>query len=212
MFASMVRSVRALALMAALPLCGASASTVLTLSDLSSDETSADLLDARLLFDVGGSELTFTATNDTPLGAGYDINAIFFNGSANVEGLSLIAPVAGWTLVFDERADGFGTFDFALINDRGNDTGEILPGESLTFSLAIAGSGPFEDADFTTNLSSIPPGNNPSISAAKFVSGPGGDSAFGAVVPEPGTAVLVLCGLGAVSQLRRRHRLHVRRG
>ena len=43
----------------------AQAGTVLTLSDLSSDETNPDVLNATLVFSVMGSELTLAATNDT---------------------------------------------------------------------------------------------------------------------------------------------------
>ena len=42
---------------------------VLTLSDLSSDETDPEVLDATSIFDVVGSSLLFTASNDiTPAG------------------------------------------------------------------------------------------------------------------------------------------------
>ena len=124
-------------------LSAAAPAAVLTLSDLSSDETSADLLDATYIFEVVGPSLLFTASNDTPQVGGYDLTAIYFNARANVTGLTLDPAVAGWTLLTGERADGFGVFDFALISVSGNDEMEIQPGESLAFTFDITGTDPF---------------------------------------------------------------------
>ncbi len=200
-----IRSLASVLAVLAFGIEAARAGSTLRLSDFSSDQTSAGDLDATLEFSVTGSTLTLTVTNDTPIGTGFDIADIFFNALPHVTGLSLNPAVEGWTIVLDERADGFGTFEFALMSDQGHhDPGEIGPQQTLDFEFDISGSGPFADADFTTQLSSIPPGNRPSLAAMKFVNGPGDDSAFGAVIPEPSTVALLLAGVGLLSRRSRR--------
>ena len=186
----------------------ADAGPVLTLSDLSSDETSPEDLDATLAFDVLGDRLILLITNDTAGHDVFDISEIYFNSMDNETGLVLSLPVPGWNLFRDQRADGFGTFDFALLSDLGNDPAEIIPGASLSFTFDVAGIDPVTAVNFASDLSEIPPGEHPVVAAAKFVNGPGDDSAFGAVIPEPGTAVLFLfaCGLAISSAKQKSHR------
>ena len=193
-------------------LSAAAPGAVLTLSDLSSDETDPELLDATFIFDVVGSSLLFTASNDTPPVGGYDLTAIYFNARSNVTELILDPAVPGWTFHTGESADGFGVFDFALISDSSNDEAQIQPGESLAFTFDIVGTTPFVNDDFTTEFSVIPPGEHPALAAAKFQSGPGDDSAFGAVVvPEPATLLLGLIGAGMICHMGRgRRQAHVR--
>ena len=75
----------------------------------------------------------------------------------------------------------------------------IGPSESVTFVFTISGVGPFSDADFIQ-------GNvNGLTAAAKFVNGPGDDSAYGAV-PEPSTALLLASGLILLGARRRSRR------
>ena len=75
----------------ALPLAWASPAAALTivLSQFSSDETPAEVLDATLEISVAGDQLTLTLTNDTTAPDEYDITEIFFNGASNVTGLTL---------------------------------------------------------------------------------------------------------------------------
>jgi hypothetical protein len=176
---------------------------VLTLSDLSSDETTAEDLDARLVFEVVGDALTLTAINDTLPPAGFDITAIYFNASPKIAGLSLAPSLQGWDLHTNRKADGFGRFDFAIISDLGNDPLEIAPQDSLTFTLAISGQPSVAVADFTSDFSTIPPGDHPVLAAVKFQNGPGDDSAFGGVVPEPGTLLLAMLGVTLLGRRRR---------
>jgi hypothetical protein len=178
----------------------ARAGTTLTLSDMSSDETSAADLSATLTFNVSAETLTLLVTNETDAATGFDISEVYFNAALDVTGLSLIPEVPGWTLLENQRADGFGTFDFGLLSDLGNDPAEIGPTESLEFNFEITGMSPFDDVYFTTKFSSIPPGEHPALAAAKFVSGPGDDSAFGAVIPEPATLLLMLLGSGLIAR------------
>lgn len=181
------------------------AGTTLRLSDLSSDETKAADLSATLMFAVDGGELALTVTNDTVPIEGFDLDAIYFNSMNSVSELLLSPPLTGWSLLRNQRADGFGIFDYALLTDLGNDPAEIGPTESVTFVFEITGIGPFADTNFTTAFSAIPPGEHEAIAAGKFVNGPGDDSAFGAVIPEPGTALLLLFGSAiAGRRLRRR--------
>jgi len=182
----------------------ADAQSVLRLSDVSSDRTAATDLNGTLEFFVSGSTLSLTARNDTDLVTGFDLDAIYFNALPNVTSLSLAPGQTGWMLTPEASADGFGVFDYALINDRGNDPNEIGPQDSLTFGFDILGTGPFLDTDFTTEFSSVPPGDTPALAAAKFINGPGDDSAYGAVVPEPTTALLTLLGGATLLWSRRR--------
>ena len=185
---------------------GALAGVALTLSDASSDETDAEMLDATLTFTVLDGTLTLTVRNDTAGADAFDISAVYFNVGADIADLSLVLGEPGWSLLPRQRADGFGRFDFALLSVRGNDPDEIAPGESSSFILDIEGAGSFHDLDFTTDFRALPPGSTPSIAAAKFVNGPGDDSAFGVVVSEPGTALLISICLGLLGR-RSRHRV-----
>lgn len=92
------------------------------------------------------------------------------------------------------RVGKFGQFKFALkaFQFAPPLENDIAPGESVVFSFAISGSGPFADTDFTSEVSQNPPGNTPSRAAAKFVNGPNGDSAFGATQTDPVSGLLTL--------------------
>jgi hypothetical protein len=188
---------------------GAQASTI-TLSDLSSDSTPAGDLDATYQFSISGpSELTLTATNTTGVTA-FNINEVYFNAAGNVTGLFLTGvthSAAGsvtpaWAPVQTAvSVAGFGDFDFGLVGSVGqNDPSLIGPGEWVDFVFTISGTGPFDMSDFVVANAS---GN---IAAGKWVNGPGDDSAFGAAVPEPGTAVLVALGLLGLGWAGRRRR------
>lgn len=180
------------------------AGTVLTLSDFSSDETSAEVLDATLAFSVTGSVLTLSVSNETSSPNPFDLSAIYFNATPEVSGLALTGAPAGWELLVGQSADGFGTYDFALQSDLNASSGKIASGDVRDFIFDISGSGPFLETFFTTEFSTIPPGEIPGLVAAKFVSGPNDDSAFGVTVPEPATLVLMLGGMLTVG-LRKRH-------
>ena len=182
----------------------AQAGATLALSEFSSGGIMPADLAGALDFTVDGSVLTLTVTNDTSIATGFEMDAIYFNGLANVTGLSIVSASDGWTLETDEKANGFGRFDFALESARGHDPNEVVPQSSQVFVFDIIGSGSFEDTDFTSAFSTIPPGNMSSIAAVKFVSGPHDDSAYGAVVPEPATLLLMLSGATMLLFLRRR--------
>jgi hypothetical protein len=185
---------------------------MIPISGFSSDSTSAQALAATLEFEVSGSTLTVTVSNETD-GTGhgeYKINRIYFNATSRVSALTLVSP-SGWDLETDVKGGGkFGRFDFGLIGGVGRSPSQIDAGDSRTFVLSISGTGPFSATDFTTERSTIPSGDTPSVVSAKFVQGPGDDSAFGAtdqiVVPEPAASVLMAGVLLAASRCLRSSR------
>jgi hypothetical protein len=144
----------------------------------------------------------------------FDINAVYWNASDDVTGLTLLAAFdtntlqdhfASWNPIqTDIMADGFGNFEFGLTDGLGeNDPNSIMPGDSITFVMAI--DGPCADAlncDMTDFFAANPKGY---VAAAKFASGPNDpeapgtqDSAWGAAIPEPGSAGLLGLGLAAL--------------
>lgn len=173
---------------------------MVTLSAYSSDSTLPEDLSATVDFSVVDTTLTILVTNltDGPgdtLDTGFDIMALYFNATENITGLALTGPAAGWTLYSaskETKVGRFGQFDYALISGVGNDPSQI-DGESWReFTLTVDGSGAAA-LDFHSDLSTIPTGNTPVVLAAKFVNGPGDDSAFGAV-PEPATIAILALG------------------
>lgn len=177
----------------------------ITLSNFSSDETPAELLEARLEFAVADSTLTLTVFNDTPLIDGFLINEIYFNASSDVTSLAL-TPIAGWTLSTDEGAGPFGVFDFQLNGGVGIALAQIAAQASETFEFAIAGTGPFEALDFIDVYSEPLQGDIAAEAAVKFVQGgpDDEDSAYGAIAPAPGAGLLAMIGLPFADWIRRR--------
>ncbi|MHC4826020.1 MAG: hypothetical protein ACYTEY_05620 [Planctomycetota bacterium] len=178
----------------------------LQLSDFSSDQTPAGDLSATWEFSVVGDELAITVTNDTVDPSEFNMNQLFWNGP---DGVSLTASSlpADWSFsAYPDAimADGFGKFDFMLRNGQGEgDPSLINPGETLVFMFTIFGGADAKDFATSFSFQENPDGIS-GIIAAKFVNGPGDDSAFGTTVPAPG--VLALIGVAGVIAARPRRR------
>lgn len=203
----------------AVAFAGPADATSLSLSDRSSDDTPPSQLSATVDFDVVGTTLTLSVTNQTanPI---FQISEILFNSSDAVADLTFSdgpgpCPAAGcqWDLFASgvrTTGGGMGRFDWALISNDLDGDGLIAPGATASFELEISGTGPFDASDFAAEFSSIPPGMTRALVALKFVRCSGAacvendDSAFGAAIPEPATAALVLWGLAGVAALGRR--------
>jgi hypothetical protein len=185
----------------------AQASTIVC-CDASSDSTPAGDLNATLDFVVVGTTLTLTVTNDTAGLGDFNINDIYFNTTVDVTSLTLTSATHSilgdvfvhWDPVMtNEMKDGFGIFDYSIQDGIGEtDPWLVTPGDSIVYELTIGGTGPFDMSDF-----GVANGDGYTL-GAKFVNGPGDDSAFGANVPEPSTALLVGLGSVMLAGLRRR--------
>jgi hypothetical protein len=197
----------------------ATPASALTLSSFSSDLTPASSLDATLDFSViGGNELQLVLSNTTSAPNEFNINEVFFNGSADVTSLALtsadhsvegILTIEWEPVIFDEMVNGFGMFDFGMKDGVGeNDPSVVGPTESITFLFDITGV--CADSFSCTAADFLQANGGGFLAAAKFVSGPDDpeapgntDSAFGAV-PEPTTGLLL--GLGVLLVLVRDRR------
>lgn len=210
------------------------AALTINLSSMSSEPVTNPVgdLSADVTFTVSGcgiSSCTLTIvldnrTDENGSGVTYDISELGFNASfATFDSADLTFVSAthstngivtsGWAFHeedevddSDTHLDGFGIFDFALIDGVGPSTAQADPGETVTFVFtAPAG---ISDTDFD-ELSGQTTGGTNSLKtvAAKFVemdpvgsmtcgqSGDGDcDSAYGAV-PEPMTTWLLGVGL-----------------
>jgi hypothetical protein len=182
----------------------AEASVMFSFSDVSSNETPPGVLTSTTTFTVSGSQLLIDVDNTSS----YEIAQLYFNSDTTLTGLAFDESAAtdfnpSWSIsgtgAFQTRtADGFGQFNWLI--DFGSTT---RPGSGLT-SLTLDMTGSTLESTIGSTLSSVPPGEIRALAAMKFESGPGGDGAFGAVVPLPGTWLLLGSGLVGLVLIGRR--------
>ena len=174
------------------------AASMIELSTDSSDETDPAWLSATLDFSVEASTLTLTVTNDTVAPHAYSIKRVYFNANGSGVDLTLDSSPDGWELLTEQAADGFGTFDFAVLESATGQLATIPAGQAAVFTFSMLGTA--VEGDFVLGTS-----EGGMIAAAKFVIGPGDDGAFGAhAMPEPGTLALLLAAGLFVGTRRRR--------
>jgi len=183
--------------------CPAQADTILQFSDVSSDETLASVLTAIVTFEVSGNQLLIDIDNQS----NYQIAQLYFNTDDTLTGLVFSnSPNPEWAIsgtgeFQGEQADGFGLFNWLIDFGSGDSRlGASPPTTSLTLDMT----GTTSEATIGSKWSTIPPGEIQALAAMKFEAGPAGDSAFGAVVPIPGSWVLLASGLLGLVAIKRK--------
>jgi len=208
-----------LAFALSLTLASPNQAATLNLSDVSSDATPAGDLLGTITFDVlVGDVLSLTLENQTVAPDAFNINGVWWNGDGGVTSLSLTSAthsangdvLAAWSPIeLGTSANGFGAFDFALTDGVGAGNPNIIqPGQSIVFLMAITGSCTTTSCTTSNFILENAEGY---LAASKFVNGPDDpespgfeDSAFGAIIPEPSTVLLLATGLSLLAAGRRR--------
>ena len=97
------------------------------LSDFSSDETDADMLDATLLFTVDemANTLSLSVTNETMAPFLFNMNEVYFNLPDTVTDLTPVLVPDGWEFQTSTQVGGFGAVVAELLH------GALLPGPGL---------------------------------------------------------------------------------
>jgi hypothetical protein len=178
--------------------------------------------------DPANDEVTLVLTNTTGSGGDptFNLNELYFSASDVITSLSLVSsthsvdgPVTSWSFYTSSglggqtQAAGFGVHDFALKTKSNKQGLPIASGDSIAFVLGYSASSDPTVQDFA-ELSQPPSsrsGQVMTLAAVKFVQGSsssfdlgGNDSAYGGIVPEPRTAVLLCTGLAGLAVFGRR--------
>ena len=147
--------------------------------------------------------LTLEVTNSTS--PAYTLSEVFMNVGSDVTGLTLTGNggFSSATLLANQSADGFGTFDYQLdlvVPPSGNDG--LASGSSAMFTFAVTGAN-LDISDFFSGGTD----KSDAVASVKFTQGPRGDSVYAlpgeGVVPEPATWLLMAAGLAGLAARRR---------
>lgn len=207
------RTLLAVVALGALGFALEASATTIGLSNGSSDPgvDPADLA-ATLDFEVDGSTLTLSVSNDS---GSFDITGFYFNVTMSVAALSLMSGPQDWKLE-DQFKKGaptdtgeFGVFDYIVwVKGKKAKNGKLEAGDVATFVFGISGAGPFSAADFTSEISRVDEGEVAAWVAARF--GADKNSPIGAIhAPEPTTGLLVGLGICLLAANRSRRRLRL---
>jgi hypothetical protein len=154
-----------------------------------------------------GGDLAFAVTLDPSLGAGRDLHELYFNLADGFTGLAISSTDivnTAYTLDADPAVSGGAGASFDWGVNFGNGSGPPGNGELTSATFVLSANEPLSVGDLL--ITSSTGGATPVVVYMAVHPQGSGISTVGAVVPEPGTAALMLLGLSGLAGATRRAR------